>query len=556
MASTSISEQVIDCLEHNKSFVVDAGAGSGKTYTLVEALTYLLKKRSKDYLSRGQQIVCITYTNVAVDEIKSRINSDPLVRVSTIHDFLWSVICDHQKELRKCVLEANEKNEEDKRIADLDLTSVPIVYWQYGRKWKKGRIHHDDVISFASKMFLSYPKLSRLVADRYPVIFVDEYQDTQKEVVDLLLDSLMNGSKKNVTLGFFGDHMQKIYGTGIGKLERPELESIQKVENYRCSTEVIRVLNNLRPALQQVAASEHTLRGSARFFYSQDQNASLATLQERLHGEGWEPGEKILMLTRKSIAKSLKWEKLRMLYYNRNRFDLDSLLHGDDAFSETFQTIEDAIAAFDNHQYGKLYSLLSIRYRKNDERFSDPHKYKLHFSQAIEKLKELCQSATIGQVLDHIWSNQLMPKASSITDLEDRSRSDDKIRTFLNELRNTPYIEVSALYQYLNDETPFSTKHGTKGEEYNNVIVTIDDTSWKQQYNFASVLENDPTNKHYERSLNLFYVCCSRAKHNLAVLMAKVTNETIAGARRIFGDENVIELSTRVDAIMHETKSH
>ena len=109
MASTSISEQVIDCLEHNKSFVVDAGAGSGKTYTLVEALTYLLRKRSDDYLSRGQQIVCITYTNVAVDEIKSRINSDPLVRVSTIHDFLWSVICDHQKELRERILEANKE---------------------------------------------------------------------------------------------------------------------------------------------------------------------------------------------------------------------------------------------------------------------------------------------------------------------------------------------------------------------------------------------------------------------------------------------------------------
>ena len=102
---------------------------------------------------------------------------------------------------------------------------------------------------------------------------------------------------------------------------------------------------------------------------------------------------------------------------------------------------------------------------------------------------------------------------------------------------------MSALYQYLNDKTPFSTKHGTKGEEYNDVIVTIDDTSWKQRYNFASVLENDPTNIHYERSLNLFYVCCSRAKHNLAVFMeSKVTDETIAGARRIFGDENVIEL--------------
>ena len=542
MASTSISEQVIDCLEHNKSFVVDAGAGSGKTYTLVEALTYLLKKRSKDYLSRGQQIVCITYTNVAVDEIKSRINSDPLVRVSTIHDFLWSVICDHQKELRERILEANKEKEEANRIANLDLTGVTIDYWQYGSKWQEGKIHHDDVIYFASKMFLSYPKLSRLVADRYPVIFVDEYQDTQRQVVDLLLDSLPNGGERRVTLGFFGDHMQKIYGTGVGKLERPELESIQKVENYRCSTEVIRVLNNLRPALQQVAAGERTLRGSAHFFYSQDQNASLATLQERLHDEGWESGEKVLMLTHRFISKSLGWDNIRTVYANRNRFALENLLRKDDVFSDTFQTIEDAVAAFDSRRYGELYSLLSIRHRKNDERFSDPREYKLHFSQVLGQLRMLCRSATIGQVLDHIWHNKLMTKTSRMIRLEDRGRTENHIRKFIDDLRSTPYSEVSALYRYLNNETPFSTKHGTKGEEYNDVIVVINDRSWNQ-YNFASVLETNRGKSQYERSLNLFYVCCSRAKHNLAVLMeSKVTDETIAGARRIFGDENVIEL--------------
>ena len=249
------------------------------------------------------------------------------------------------------------------------------------------------------------------------------------------------------------------------------------------------------------------------------------------------------MLTRKSIASSLEWEKLRKLYYKRNRFALDGLLRGDDAFSEIFQTIEDALAAFDSHRYGELYSLLSIQYSKNDDKFSDPHQYKLHFSQVIEKLRMLCRTATIGQVLDHAWDNQLTPKTSRITDLEDRSRSDDKIRIFLDKLRSTPYTEVSALYRYLNNETPFSTKHGTKGEEYDNVVVVIDDASWRQRYNFASVLESNATNKHYERSLNLFYVCCSRAKHNLAVLMeSKVTDKTIAGARRIFGDENVIEL--------------
>lgn len=542
MVSKSIAEQVIDCLERNESFVVDAGAGSGKTHTLVEALTYLLGRRSDYYLSQGQKIVCITYTNVAVDEIKSRINSDPLVRVSTIHDFLWSVICDHQKELCECIMEANRNNEESKRIADLDLVGVPIEYWQYGRKWQEGKIHHDDVILLASKMFSAYPKLSRLVADRYPVVFVDEYQDTQKLVVDFLIDRLMNGNERCVTLGFFGDHMQKIYGTGVGKLERPELKSIQKLENYRCSTEVIHVLNNLRPELQQVAAGEHNLHGSARFFYSQDEGASLVTLQRRLRDEGWEPGAKVLMLTQKSIAESLKWENLRKVYYDRSWFALDDLLHGDDAFSEMFQTIEDVVAAFDRHQYGELYRLLSIRRRKNDDRFSDPREYKCYYSQVVEKLRGLCQSATIGQVLDHVWHSKLVAKTGRVMHLEDRSQSDADIQTFLKDLWNVPYAEVSALYRYLNDETPFSTKHGTKGEEYDNVIVVINDCSWNR-YNFSSVLENNTDKTQYERSLNLFYVCCSRAKHNLAVFMeSKASDKTIAGARRIFGDGNVVKL--------------
>lgn len=542
MAGLSITEQVIDCLEQNRSFVVEAGAGSGKTYTLIEALSYLIENHSNEYLSRGQKIVCITYTNVAVNEIKSRINSDPLVRVSTIHDFLWSVIRDHQKELRECILEDNKKKEETKRITSLDLDGVTIDYWQYGRKWQEGKIHHDDVISFASKMFLSYPKLSRLVADRYPVIFIDEYQDTQETVVDLLLDALMNGSKKPVTLGFFGDHMQKIYGTGIGKLERPQLTSIQKLENYRCSTDIIQVLNKLRPSLQQVAAGKTTQRGSARFFYSHEGATDVKDLKKRLQAEGWGANEKILMLTQRNISQSLGWDGLRSVYAKRGHFALDDLLRGDDAFSETFQAIEDSVTAFYHHRYGELYTLLSVRHNVSHARFTNPHEYKIHFSQIIEKLMRLRQSATIGQVLDHIWDNKIMTKTSRITQLEDRSRPDDKIRTFLDELRNTYYTEVSALYRYLNDETPFSTKHGTKGEEYNDVIVVINDRSWNQ-YNFASVFEENRHKPQYERSLNLFYVCCSRAKHNLAVLMeSKVSAETIAGARRIFGDENVIEL--------------
>ena len=542
MAGGTIAEQVIGCLREGRSFVVDAGAGSGKTYTLVESLMYLLTEYSDEYRSKGQQIVCVTYTNVAVDEIKARINSDPLVRVSTIHDFLWSVIRDHQKELRKCIVDANMGKKESERTSFLDLTGIDIEYWQYGRDWQEGKIHHDDVITFASQMFLLYPKLSRLVADRYPVIFVDEYQDTQSTVVDLLLDALVNADGRSVIIGFFGDHMQKIYRTGVGRLNRPELEFIQKVENYRCSTEVIDVLNRLRPALQQVPAGKGTKQGSARFFYSKKNDANVGLLQERLRNEGWEPGEKVLMLTHRRISQSLGWDGIRALYGKRGRYALDDLLRGDDDFSETFQTIEDSVIAFSRRRYGEVYSLLSVGSRNSDERFADPHGYKVRLSGLVARLAELCSSATVGDVLDYVWSSRLLPKAARVSRLEERVRSDADIGLFLSDLRSLPYSEVSSLLRYLRDDTQYSTKHGTKGEEYDDVIVVIDDRAWNQ-YNFASVLRGDASRPQYERSLNLFYVCCSRAKRNLAVLMeSAASDDTIEGARRIFGDRNVVML--------------
>jgi DNA helicase II len=538
----SIADKVIKCLEKSKNFIVEAGAGAGKTHTLVEALSYLLMNHSESYLARGQQIVCITYTNIAADEIKSRINNDPLVRVSTIHDFLWSVMSGYQNELRNCLLSVNRQSVGSRYIDDLDLANVKIEYWQYGRKWREGKVHHDDVITLASEMFLSYPKLSRLVSDRYPVIFVDEYQDTQESVIRVLLDALAKENGDRLTIGFFGDYMQKIYETGVGRLNRPELETIQKRENYRCSTEVIKVLNKLRPSLQQVAAGDN-ITGSARFFYSRNGGATaIDTFRKRLQDEGWSSNEKILMLTRRSIAKSLGWEDMRCVYSKRGGFALDDLLRKDDAFSDMFQVIEDSVAAFNDCRYGDLYALLSPQSNSlRNKQILNLRDYKSQLSRGIENLMVMQQSATIGEVLDYVWSENLVAKTSRVAQLEERSHSDENLRIFFRALRGIPYSQVSALHRYLNDETPFSTKHGTKGEEYDDVLVVIDDNSWTR-YKFTSVLERDESKPQYERSLNLFYVCCSRARRNLAVLMvSKINDNAIQGARRIFGPGQVVD---------------
>src|SRR5205085_2756319 len=93
------------CLDQGPptSFVMVAGAGSGKTTSLVKALAHLAQTRSKDLQTRGQKIACITYTDVAVKEISGDVGHDILFHVSTIHSFLWSVVRPSQLDIREWV---------------------------------------------------------------------------------------------------------------------------------------------------------------------------------------------------------------------------------------------------------------------------------------------------------------------------------------------------------------------------------------------------------------------------------------------------------------------
>ena len=160
MASTS--EQVVELLKRQQSFIVEAGAGAGKTRTLVDALSYLLSHEASSFLSTNQKLVCVTYTNVAANEIKSRINRDPLVRVSTIHEFLWSVIAPFQAELRDLIVELNAAAVGSKKVEGLNLTGMPIEYWQFPRKYERGKIGHDDVIDLSSRLFAKYQGCLRI----------------------------------------------------------------------------------------------------------------------------------------------------------------------------------------------------------------------------------------------------------------------------------------------------------------------------------------------------------------------------------------------------------
>ena len=116
----------------------------------------------------------------------------------------------------------------------------------------------------------------------------------------------------------------------------------------------------------------------------------------------------------------------------------------------------------------------------------------------------------------------------------------------LEKFRVVPYAEVRALRRYLDGHSPFETKHGVKGAEFENVLVVIG-RGWNQ-YNFGEMLELAgaqavPATKQaaFERNRNLFYVACSRPKRRLALLFTQQLSATAMSTLEQWFGADVIE---------------
>ena len=106
-------DKIISHLEKHENVCFVSGAGSGKTYALVETIRYLLVTKHEALQRNNQKIVCITYTNAAADEVKRRLGENSLVVVSTIHDRLWDLIRPFEAEIDECHKEKIHKEIEN-----------------------------------------------------------------------------------------------------------------------------------------------------------------------------------------------------------------------------------------------------------------------------------------------------------------------------------------------------------------------------------------------------------------------------------------------------------
>ena len=543
--------EIAACLKAGKSFILDAGAGSGKTYSLVLALNDLCSSTASASLAKsGQRIACITFTKVARDQIIERTSANPLLRVSTIHDFLWSVLQPHQAALKAAVqlyngdLKIDSTRKRDAAELTAALPHVPVTYSDRGSNLLEGRLHHDDLLSVGRIVFRNNALLGKLVAAKYPCILVDEYQDTSLAVVEILLERILKNNGSSFVLGLFGDKLQNIYHSGehVGIGEIPahmalNLTPIIKQENRRCSLAVIKVLNHIRTDIQQFPSADNVGGDAAYLNVSgKDPNSALAEARKFLTSNlGWElsgEGEKELFLTHKMIARKGGYQELLDVFKNRGDFYKDQLLNGEDARIGFFlKHVEPIAETWATGNSGKTLSLLKqAGYRLLSE------KSKIDIKSALDKLVTLTSTATIRETLLHLQTSKLFPlnddlssylnadgnPANSAPLTPEAQEREEKDQLFFKALFALRYDQIRSFSTFFNDHTPFATKHGVKGDQYKDVFVILDDKGARWNiYSFDKYLsgEDEIGNPgRFQKSRNVFYVCCSRAKRYLAVI--------------------------------------
>lgn len=630
-------QEIFHCIDEGRNFLLSGGAGSGKTYSLVSVIRQVIAENPT------AKVACMTYTNAAVKEIEERVNHNNL-NVSTIHDFLWENIKHFQKELKQAIISL-ANNEDVSRISIDDPNPIPDTYYDIlpnGIQYKEfvrlrdGIISHDELLIVANYLFEKYPKLSSIVKDKYKFVFIDEYQDTDKVVVDTFLNHFRKSERMNI-IGFFGDAMQSIYEDGIGNLdeykgvEADKVNEIPKKQNRRNPQLVIDLANKLRtdgiiqePSNDPKAPSMVkgvVKRGSVLFLHSRDGDVSKVEkfLKEKY---GWDFNNsketKELNLTHNLIAGKAGFRKLMDIYdsdpviglkseiiekikYNKKNNKPEIAIAEDDTFDavvDKFQLknrqrelkkdllLADPVkTALYNQLKDKPFSEVRKMYLDKDALIDDKkqdeddenkkgskrdnlikHLFKIQNNISLyqnkkyneflrvtdyrSKITSIAKKKELKEHIDNLVNVGNKTIEEVIDDANERGISliDDRLIAFkekneylYNRVKDVKFSEFQKLYEYLEGQTPFSTQHKTKGTEFDNVLVILDNGGWNN-YNFGNLFLETGSASVLDRTQKIFYVCCTRAKENLAVFFHNPDAQVIAKAKNWFGNNNVIDI--------------
>lgn len=588
-------ELIRECLDiaSPRSFILHAGAGSGKTRSLVNALEYACNEFRFNFRSKGQKIGVVTYTNAACDEICERLDFNPLITVETIHAFSWSLIKGFDADIKvwlsenlnREIAELEDKESrgrsgkasddrrrsiENKRMRLERLPKVrKFVYSPTGDNKGRDALNHTEVIMMTAHFLDSNLALAPLLVSKFPILLIDECQDTNRHLMEALLKVQVTFNDR-FCLGLFGDSMQQIYNDGKTDLYSSIPSNWQKptkLMNYRCPSRVVSLINEIRKpvdALQQVQPkNKHA--GNVRLFLATPKNESgkllieskVATKMGDLTKDTeWSKPEKVktLILEHHMAAQRFGFSDFFSPLYKVDRITtslLQGTLSGFTFFSNQVIPMLDALESRDDFKLMSIIKKYSPLFTK--DRLAGAERNQLDLLKTIEeavreieRLIDHDRDPPLIDVLNEIAKSELFEipdslypfvrdhyRESILNDAnasEPEERDSDELGAW-DEALAASLSQVKKYNAYVHGISHFDTHQGVKGREFPRVLVILSDEESRgflfkydkllgTKQESKTDIENRMSGKDTSnvRTLRLFYVICSRAEESLAVL--------------------------------------
>lgn len=590
------NEQLEAVLSNDNEIMLVAGAGTGKTNTIVKKIIYLIKEqRVIPY-----NILAVTFTNKAVREIRERVNNSLCtnhsgVVVNTFHQLAKSILDKDdnyqllgykslkilEDEGREKILDKiirfndlyNKVNEFNKTIKGLliDFNArknnryIESSNKEYEELFKQlyhayvlevfanGYIELDDLVNLVIVLLERYPEIRKEVSAAFDYIFVDEYQDVNKEQYKLI--KLLKNKNKVLIVG---DEDQAIYGwRGSNskyfrdfQLEYPDCRVIKLERNYRSTQQILNLADGfikqnknridktlqsdkigVLPDIQEISSKENQIE----FLFDQIQKLGsnkndiailirnrdfdyLSDLKLKFvkNDIGYTMVGEFPLLKRKIIKDLMA--VLKFLITDTDNISLSRIIKNMKlGLGEQFYNKIEEISVEENIK--SYYHIM-----KNHEKYVDLKRYSSKIEKFVDKFKDYNMEKSfviiIEKVVDEFFDEVILSEYHYLQEF---------IREANRYYEKNGYMTLNEYLDYIqyfkdtgkSDKVQIMTMHASKGLEYKNVFVVNLHEKYPMlnKANYEKLDKNDLAGiQVIEEERRLLYVAMTRAKERLFVL--------------------------------------